>query len=40
MLRPAPVNAYLPYEYDEILNKILKYDKEKGDCIYKGDLNE
>lgn len=39
MLRPAPANAYLPYECDEILNKTLNCDKEKGDCIYKGDLN-
>jgi N-acetylneuraminate synthase len=39
-LRPAPQNSYLPFEYDVVINKTLKYDKVTGDCINKGDLNE
>lgn len=38
VLRPAPIKAYLPYE--NVINKSVKVDKTKGDCIYKGDLNE
>ena len=38
MLRPAPVNSYIPYELDEILNKKIKCDKAKGDCILKGEV--
>lgn len=39
MLRPAPLNSYFPYECSDVLNKTLICDKEKGDCIYRGDLN-
>ncbi len=39
MLRPAPINAYLPYEINQLLGKKLKKDKEKGDCIYKGEID-
>ena len=40
MLRPAPTDAYVPYEITDILNKALAVDKEKGDCLRKGDLND
>ena len=39
-LRPAPPNSYFPYEANLVINKILKCDKEKGDCLNKGDLDD
>ena len=40
VLRPAPVNSYIPCEVDDILNKRLRCAKEKGDCLYHGELDE
>ena len=39
-LRPAPLDAYLPYEKDYVLGKKLKKTKCAGDCIIKGELLE
>ena len=39
-LRPAPLNAYVPYEVNLVVGKRLLNDKAKGDCIYKGDFCE
>lgn len=39
-LRPAPLNAYVPYEVNLVVGKRLLKDKAKGDCIYKGDFCE
>lgn len=39
-LRPAPQDAYLPYQKEFVIGKILQKNKEKGDCIYFGDINE
>lgn len=39
-LRPAPSNAYFPYEIEKCLDKTLLVDKFAGDCLYKGDLDE
>ncbi len=37
-LRPAPKNAYLPYELKNILGKKIKIDKQAGDAIYKEEI--
>lgn len=37
-LRPAPKNAYLPYEKEQILGKKIKTDKLAGDAIYIGEV--
>ena len=39
-LRPAPKNSYFPYESGYVINKILKCNKEMGDCLNKGDIDE
>lgn len=39
-LRPAPIEAYYPYEIDYVVGKRFLVDKVKGDCINKGDLSE
>lgn len=37
-LRPAPLEAYFPYEKDLVIGKKLKVSKESGDCILRGEL--
>lgn len=37
-LRPAPLDAYFPYEKNLVIGKKLKTHKEKGDCILRGEL--
>lgn len=37
-LRPAPIDAFFPYEKNLVLNKKLLTNKEKGDCILRGDI--
>ena len=39
ILRPAPEHSYFPYEVNEVIGKKLILDKEKGDCLYRGELN-
>ena len=38
VLRPAPLDAVLPYQKNEIIGKYLKHSKEKGDYIKMSDL--
>ena len=37
-LRPAPLEAFFPYEKENVLNKKLLIDKEQGDCIFRSDI--
>ena len=38
LLRPAPKNAYTPYQIKNILKKKLKKNKKKGSELYKVDF--
>ncbi len=37
-LRPAPSDAFLPYELDAVVGQILKTDKQAGDALYRQDV--
>lgn len=37
-LRPAPSNAYFPYEMDAVIGKKIRVSKQKDDVIYRSDL--
>lgn len=37
-LRPAPVNAVVPYQIDKVVGKVLLKDKEKGQALQFEDL--
>ncbi len=37
-LRPAPLDAFFPYEKDCVIGKKLKTDKKQGDCVFRGDI--
>lgn len=37
-LRPAPVNAVVPYQIDKVVGKVLLNDKEKGQAVQFQDL--
>lgn len=37
-LRPAPINSFCPYEFEQVVGKTLTVDKEVGDCIYKDEI--
>ncbi|PZM67282.1 N-acetylneuraminate synthase family protein [Paenibacillus dendritiformis] len=38
VLRPAPLNAYMPYELNDLIGKVLLVSKEKGDALFKTDV--
>ena len=37
-LRPCPDNALPPYRLDEVIGKVLRLNKDGGDCLYLDDL--
>ena len=37
-LRPAPADAYFPYEKSSVIGKTVNKDKQQGDYISRGDL--
>lgn len=39
-LRPAPKDAYLPYEIEKVIGKKIKVDKQAGDTIYIGEIED
>lgn len=39
-LRPAPADAFLPYQTNEIIGKKIKVDKNAGDAIYKNEIED
>ena len=39
-LRPAPKNAFLPYEINDIIGKKINVDKQSGDAIYKTEIEK
>lgn len=39
-LRPAPKGAYLPYEFEKIIDKKVNIDKQAGNAIFTGEIEE
>lgn len=38
VLRPAPMNAFMPYELNSVIGGVLLVSKDKGDALFKNDL--